>query len=246
MTAGNKSRVIISLSIAMGIFLIAILLPKLLMTNTVLSLATTQGLELILTLLAVVIWGKGQFSKYGFRKPEIRQGDKKCKTGWLLIFLTAPLLGIVTSITILGLGGTGNPVIKQLSFPQIVLFVWISSSIIEEVFTRGFLQGHLSVLSGSYFKLPIFRIELPVLISAVFFSCMHLVLLLADVDIITIVTILLFTFSIGLMAGHYREKTGSLIPAIAVHILANIGGVIGGIIYTFVNFLITGKLPSIG
>ncbi|MEA1981642.1 MAG: CPBP family intramembrane glutamic endopeptidase, partial [candidate division Zixibacteria bacterium] len=214
--------------------------------NTVLSLATTQGLELILTLFAIMIWGNGKFPKYGFRKPEIRQGEKKCKTGWLLIFLTAPILGIITSITILGLGGTGNPMIKQLSFPQIVLFVWISSSIIEEVFTRGFLQGHLSVLSGSYFKLSIFRIEIPVLISAVFFSCMHLVLLLADVDIITIVTILLFTFSIGLMAGHFRSKTGSLIPAIAVHILANIGGLIGGIIFTFVNFLISGKLPTIG
>ena len=145
---------------------------------------------------------------------------------------------------ILGLGGTGNPLAKGLSFPQIVLFVWIFSSIIEEVFTRGFLQGHLSVLSGKHMKLLFVRIELPVLISALFFACMHFTLLFAGVDATTMAVTFLFTFSIGLMAGYLRAKTGSLIPAIAVHMLANIGGMIGGIIYTLINYMITGKLPG--
>ncbi|MFH1699682.1 MAG: CPBP family intramembrane glutamic endopeptidase [Candidatus Zixiibacteriota bacterium] len=146
---------------------------------------------------------------------------------------------------IFALGGNGNPLVKSLTFLQIVLFVWIFSSIIGEVFTRGFLRGHLSVLSGKYFRLLFVRIELPVLISALFFACMHFVLLFAGVDATTMVVVFFFTLSIGLMAGHLRAKTGSLIPAIAVHILANIGGAIGGIIYTIVNYLITGKLPII-
>ena len=74
---------------------------------------------------------------------------------------------------------------------------------------------------------------------------MHLVLLLSGVDLVTIVMILLFTFSIGLMAGHYRSKTMSLIPAIVVHILANVGGMIGGVLYTLAYFLINGKLPGV-
>ncbi|MCK5599585.1 CPBP family intramembrane metalloprotease [bacterium] len=32
----------------------------------------------------------------------------------------------------------------------------------------------------------------------------------------------------GLFAGYYREKTGSLIPAILIHISANIGGYLAG------------------
>ncbi len=35
--------------------------------------------------------------------------------------------------------------------------------------------------------------------------------------------ILLVTF-LGLVAAHYREKTGSLLPAISIHALFNIGG----------------------
>ena len=93
-------------------------------------------------------------------------------------------------------------------------------------------------------KLLFVRIELPVLISALFFACMHFTLLFAGVDATTMAVTFLFTFSIGLMAGYLRAKTGSLIPAIAVHMLANIGGMIGGIIYTLINYMITGKLPG--
>ncbi len=158
--------------------------------------------------------------------------------------LTAPVLGIVASVLILGLGGNGNPVVKQLSIPQMILFVWVFSSIIEEVLTRGFLQGHLSALSGKYVKLPGFRVEVPVLKSALFFACMHLILPFVGADAPTTVIVFLFTLSIGLMAGHFRARTGSLIPAIAVHMLANVGGMIGGIIYGIINFAITGNLPG--
>lgn len=244
-TSGKNSRVIISLSVAIGIFLIAILLPKLLISNKILAISTTHGLELLLSLLAIVIFGKSKFAEYGFCRPGVRQSSTTGNTKWIRASLTAPLLGIVATPIILGLGGSGNQLVKSLTFPQIILFVWISSSIIEEIFTRGFLQGHLSILSGKYVKLPFFRIELPVLISALFFACMHFSLLFAGVDAVTMTVTFLFTLSIGLMSGHLRAKTGSLIPAIVVHILANIGGVIGGIIYTIINFLITGELPSI-
>ena len=244
MVSSNTSRIATALLVAVGIFLIAILLPKIVLSGALSRLMTTQGLELSLTLLAIVIFGGSKFSEYGFCKPRASQPPAEGGIRWVPICLTAPLLGMVATPLILGLGGTGNPVVKSLSFPQIVLFVWVFSSIIEEVFTRGFLQGHLSVLSGKHVKLLFLRIELPVLISALFFACMHFSLLFAGVDVPTMAVTLLFTFSIGLMAGYLRSKTGSLIPAIAVHMLANIGGMIGGVIYMLVNFAITGKLPG--
>jgi membrane protease YdiL (CAAX protease family) len=245
MVTNNTRQVTTALLVAVGIFLIAVVLPKFLFSSPLTKLMTTQGLELLLSLLAIAMFGKSKFSEYGFCQPRVSQQSGEGRTRWIRISLLAPLLGIVATPLILGLGGHGNPLVKNLAFPQIVLFVWVFSSIIEEVFTRGFLQGHLSVLSGRYFTLFFLRIELPVMISALFFACMHFVLLLAGVDATTMTVTFLFTLSIGLMAGYLRAKTGSLIPAIAVHMLANIGGMIGGVIYTVVNYLMTGKLPGI-
>ena len=240
----RNSRVITALSAAIGIYLIAVVLPKFIVTGSVPRIMTTQGLELFLSLLAIATLGKGKFSAYGFCLPKVSKQSDKAEVKWVRISLLAPLLGIVATPMILGLGGSGNPAVKNLSFAQIILFVWVLSSTIEEVFTRGFLQGHLSVLSGKYFRLLFVRVELPVLISALFFACMHFVLLFIGVDATTMVVIFLFTFSIGLMAGYLRAKTGSLIPAITVHVLGNIGGMIGGIIFTVISFLITGDLPK--
>jgi membrane protease YdiL (CAAX protease family) len=244
MTVNKTSRVSTAISVAIGIYFIAVVLPKFIVTDAIPRIMTTQGLELLLSLLAIAILGKGKFSAYGFCRPKVSRQSNKTEVKWIRISLMAPLLGMVTTPLILGFGGKGNPLVSTLSFLQIVLFVWILSSIIEEVFTRGFLQGHLSVLSGKFLRLLIGHIELPVLISALFFACMHFVLLSVGVDAITMVLTFLFTLSIGLMAGFLRLKTGSLIPAIIVHILANIGGMIGGIIFTVINFLITGDLPK--
>ena len=193
MTSNSSYRAATALLTAIGIFLIAIVIPKFLFSRTILSLAITQGLELFLSLLAIVIFGKSKFSEYGFCLPKKFEFSSGKKMRWLLISLTAPILGIMASIAILSLGGVGNPLVKELTLPQILLFVWIFSSIIEEIFTRGFLQGHLSVLSGKYVKLLFFRVELPVLISALFFASMHFVLLLAGIDITTMVVTFLFT-----------------------------------------------------
>jgi len=244
LTTDNNSRITTALTAAIGIYLIAVVLPKFIISGTLPKLMTTQGLELLLSLLAIVIFGRSKFSEYGFCLPGANQQTSEVKTRWIRISMMALLLGIVATPLILGLGGKGNPWIKNLTIPQIIIFVWVLSSTIEEVFTRGFLQGHLSVLSGKYLKLLFLRIELPVLISALFFACMHFVLLFTGVDAITMTVTFFFTFSIGLMAGHLRAKTGSLIPAITVHLLANIGGMIGGIIFALINFLTTGKLPG--
>jgi len=240
----GSSRVVTAILVAISIVLVAIILPKFLFENVIAKTATTQGLELLLSLLAIAILGRAKFADYGFCRPKVIEQPGVPKTRWVRVSLLALLLGIVASPLILGFGGSGNPLVKSLSFPQIVLFIWILSSTIEEIFTRGFLQGHLSALSGRYIKLLFFRVELPVLISALFFGCMHFVLLIAGVDWITMVVTWLFTFSIGLMAGYLRAKTGSLIPAIVVHMLANVGGMIGGIIFMILKAIITGELPG--
>ena len=237
-------RFMTALGVAIIIFLVAILLPKLLLTGKVVPLLTTQATELVLSLGAIMILGKGRFSDFGFRRPGPDHLSRSPLARWIPAGLGALALGASATGAVLISGAAGNPFIGQLTFPQIILFVWIFSSIIEEIFTRGFLQGYLSSATTVSVRLLFFRVDLPTLISALFFACMHLVLLLRGADVRTMVIILAFTFSLGLMAGHQRAKTGSLIPAIGVHMLANIGGVIGGMVYAIITIMTGGTLPQ--
>jgi membrane protease YdiL (CAAX protease family) len=238
------SRVLGALLVALFIFVVAILLPKLLFTRLIPRLVTTQGLELILSLLAIMVFGRGRFAAYGFCRPNTHKAPDAKPFRWLPLSLIAPVFGIVATPLILGFGGGGNPLLKELGFPQMILFVWVFSSIIEEIFTRGFVQGHVANLSGRYFSFSFINMEWPVLISALVFASMHFVLLVSGVDAVTMTVTFLFTLSIGLLAGYVRQKTGSLIPAITVHIFANIGGAIGGVIYMLARFAITGQFPG--
>ena len=126
-----------------------------------------------------------------------------------------------------------------------MLFIWVFSSIIEEILTRGFIQGHLSPLNEVSVRVLLFRVSLPTLIGALFFGAMHIVLLLSGADILTTVIVVVFTFSLGLLAGHQRDKSGSLIPAIILHALANMGAVVGGIVFVLITIVTTGKLPEL-
>jgi len=153
------------------------------------------------------------------------------------------ILGALATVALLVTGAAGNPIARQLTFPQIILFVWIFSSTIEEIFTRGFLQGHLSRFIETGRTISLLKVNIPALIGALFFSLMHLSLIASGVDLKTIIILLIFTFSVGLLAGKLRAETRSLIPAVGVHMLANIGGVIGGIVFSIISFIVTGKIP---
>jgi membrane protease YdiL (CAAX protease family) len=64
----------------------------------------------------------------------------------------------------------------------------------------------------------------PVVTGALYFSAMHLPLLAMGIDPTVGVQVLLSTFGVGLIAGWFRETSGSLIPAVLAHVLANVFG----------------------
>lgn len=240
----SSRRLATAVVVAIMIFVTAIILPKIFVSRPVARVATTQVLELGLSLSAIAVLGKGRFADYGFRRPRFDRPSSEALLRWIPVGLGAVGLGAAATIVTLILGVGGNPIAKQLTLPQIALFVWILSSTIEEIFTRGFLQSHLAPATPGSFRFLCFRIETAAFIGAVFFSLMHLSLLLSGVGLTTIVILLLFTFSVGLLAGHQRARTDSLIPAVGVHMLANIGGAIGGLAYMIVLLLTGGRPPG--
>jgi hypothetical protein len=163
---------------------------------------------------------------------------------WLPAGLAALALGIVSTLTIAFSGAGGLPLTKQLSILQIIFYTWVVASICEEVFTRGLIQGHLAPYNDKNIKVPFGTINLPTLISALMFGSMHIVVAFSGADIATIIIIIFFTFFLGLIAGHVRARSQSLLPAIIIHFLGNFGGIVGGIIYAVLTFLITGHPPK--
>jgi membrane protease YdiL (CAAX protease family) len=67
------------------------------------------------------------------------------------------------------------------------------------------------------------HISLPVALCAVCFGLGHLCLYGRVPDML-LISILVSTTVAGLVAGYYREQTGSLLPAIAAHMTFNIVG----------------------
>lgn len=171
---------------------------------------------LILSIIIMLVASKGKLSRYGFklaRNVQVRQ-----------IILCGLGLGIISTLIAASLPGKESSVAGELSFLQTVVFIWLYASICEEVFARGLIQSSLSRLTEYGFTVSERRISLPVLTSALLFGLVHLIQSVMGAGGYQVLVIVLFAFVLGLIAGYQRERTGSLVPAIMVHVFANVGG----------------------
>lgn len=169
----------------------------------------------ILSILITILLTKGKIGNYGFTKGKFRLSPKIFL--WVIPTAIFSVMGFIDSRS-----GEDVKEILELSHLQDIIFIWIYASICEEVFTRGLLQSFLSPLSRHGINLSKkLRLTLPVLFSGLYFGMMHVV----AIDKIG-PPVILFASALGIIAGYYREKTESLIPAIIIHALFNIGGML--------------------
>jgi membrane protease YdiL (CAAX protease family) len=122
-------------------------------------------------------------------------------------------------------------ILDDLTPLQQVALVWIYASVAEEVLTRGLVQSFLKPVAYRGLTLRRLRLSLPVLVSALFFGAMHLMLLTLGIPLAGVLLIVTFACAVGLVAGYYREQTGSLAPAILTHGFANATGSVLGWIF---------------
>ncbi|MBN1858784.1 CPBP family intramembrane metalloprotease [Candidatus Bipolaricaulota bacterium] len=107
---------------------------------------------------------------------------------------------------------------------QTIVRVWLAASIAEELLTRGLVQGLLAPLSGVGFNVGANFVTVPILLAALVFAALHLVLVRKMRA--KAAPVIVLAFLLGCVAGAYRQATASLIPAVMVHMLFNIGGTI--------------------
>ena len=181
--------------------------------------AVTSSAMLILSLILMYLFSKGAISTYGLKS--VRWRD----------LLGPVLIGLAVGGALAGVGlllpqGEEPEFVKGFSLLQIVILIFIFASIAEEFLTRGFLLSFLAPLSRhglTAFKL---YFSLPVLVSALFFGLMHIALLGQGANVPSVLFVVCSAVVLGIIAGYFREKSGSIVPAIVVHMTFNFWGVV--------------------
>ncbi|MGB8657421.1 MAG: CPBP family intramembrane glutamic endopeptidase [Candidatus Zixiibacteriota bacterium] len=175
--------------------------------------AITHSVMWMLSILIIGILSKGELAEYGFARGKFQLTGRIFL--WIIPTAILSVIGFIASRSGAQLkGGLG------LNQVQSIIFVWIYATISEEIFTRGLLQSFLSPLARYGFNLSgTLRISLPVAFSGLYFGMMHIVAVSRMGP-----PVILWATLLGVVAGYYREKTESLIPALIIHALFNIGG----------------------
>ncbi len=195
----------------------------------------SQMTYLILSLGLIVVLSGGSIRGYGIKGAGVRQVLRPVLTS-----VAASLLLLVLAMVVMAASGpsgeTGQHPAMAGGMIKVIVSVWLVASICEEVLSRGLVLGFLGPLQIYGFRLLKWRLSLPVTVSAAGFGLGHLCLLGA-MDTRLVALAVVNATVLGLIAGYHRERTGSLLPAIAVHMTFNV--MMGGI-----STLLTSLVPA--
>lgn len=181
---------------------------------------------------------------------------------WFMIAAASMMCGSVAAIFL----GVRHPVASQMGFLQLVLVVWLLSSFSEEIYVRGLVQSWVADSRGVKNPVTTFEPELEgeqpqianiddakrvrsafdpsIVSSALVFAAIHAPLLWSAMGVKGGLTIVFSTLALGWACAVLRARTRSLWPAIACHVVGNVGGVPGGILGVILYRLAFGRLPE--
>lgn len=223
----NSIRLISGVIMAGVIFLTALyLIPSIGFIETLTDTSPIGGgditqfsLLVISLILAYYLSGK-KLSDYGFRPTGIKYLVKPIFISVLSVILFFIMMNIMMAVTGLNpdeMDGSG----MNKSIPNFLITIALFASMCEEIFYRGLIYGFLQPLKIYRFRFFKIDISLPVAVCAVMFGLGHLCLL-GIMNFVIVVSIVVSATLLGFIAGYYREKSGSIFPAIAAHITFNL------------------------
>lgn len=188
-----------------------------------------------LILIALVAWkltGRS-WAQMGWQRARPTKGK------WIWYLMGALAMGFA-SIAML-LTKNRHPIASQFTFLQIIVTIWLLSSISEEIFVRGLMQSwiaapfELTPRDSGY--------HIVILASAALFGGLHVPLIWKGGGAVGGGIIVAATFLLGWAAAQIRARTGSLLHAIGVHIVGNIAAVPFGIVGVILYRIIYGEMP---
>lgn len=170
----------------------------------------------------MMLWIHRPASVWGVRRPQ----------GWTVGTIVPTVLGGV-----LGAGSTAallgldlQPMIGagDLDMASMILAIWVGSTLAEEIFVRGLLQGWMQPIDLPEGRNAGGRTR--ILVSGGFFGAMHLVILFGGTPVGTATLILASTTALGLICAWTRERSGSLVGPLLAHLAFNVCGVLGAMV----------------
>lgn len=176
--------------------------------------AVIKGLLIAISLVLMKLTRR-PFADFGFRRATAK--SKRWIAAGFALGALATILMLSSGLK--GLAGA----LKGYTLPMLMFWVWIVSSVSEEIFVRGWFQSTLAHRGVSQ--------RAAVITSGALFGAMHLSLLMTDVERASVAMIVTFTFLLGLVCAYVRATRDSLMPAILAHVGFNVGGLFGGAIF---------------
>jgi membrane protease YdiL (CAAX protease family) len=188
--------------------------------------ALLKGTLIVISLIAWALMRR-PWSQMGWQPA--RPGGRK----WLWYLIAAVAMGFATIVMILT--ENRHPIASQFSFVQVIVSVWLLSSISEEIFVRGLVQSWIAAPISPESATP----KCVIIASACLFAGLHVPLIWKGGGALGGGVIVAATFFVGWAAAEIRARSGSLLHAIGVHIVGNIAalpfGVIGAIVYAVIH-----------
>lgn len=173
------------------------------------------GVTLCIAMLLIAIVGRRQFAQYGFKLAKGSDVWKALAVG----FFVATMLYISGKLGNIELTFMGHP-----PFTYIILLSWIGAPIQEEIIFRGSFQSYLAIYVKSSITIWKWKLRLAALIGAMTFSLIHFALLSVEAGLGDVLLCVVGAFILGIIAGHFRAETGSLVEPIVVQAFFNITG----------------------
>jgi membrane protease YdiL (CAAX protease family) len=192
-------------------------LPEPIRSDTFYETLIFQVLMAVVAILFMLALGRGKLTSFGLRWPS--------RIPWLRLIGVTFATEAVVSLAFLPapMKGPGH-FAGDYSLVQTIVGILVIASFCEEVVARGLVLSFLAPLAQRGVRIRRLHLSLPVIVAALFFAAMHIPLLIMGIDPWMGVSILVSAFLLGLIAGFYRERSGSLLPAYVAHMLANVFG----------------------
>jgi membrane protease YdiL (CAAX protease family) len=224
----SKIQILLGFLITVFIFIVSNLLGKFVdfKIQFIPSSFIVHTSMLFFSIVMIYVFRKQLNFKFSF--PKI----KNVFIPFFIAFFVSILITIAINIISISIGLKieQHPLLAELNPLQVLIFVFFYASLAEELLFRGFLLNFLNnhiKHSFSFFK---WNIKLSILISGFMFGLAHLILMKYHVGVNFLITVVILTTILGIIAGIYQEKYKNTFFAVIVHMGANLLALLGSII----------------
>ncbi len=227
----NFEQIIYGMTLAIVIFLLSNIIGRVIDLNIDFlgNAFYTYSTMLLLSVLTLFILKK--HVDYKISLPNLKKLLKPIVFGFCASFIVNVSISLI--IIISGNKIEGMEIITKMTPFEVIIFIFIYASVVEEILFRGFLLNILKPMNAYGIMLFVRKICFPVIISAIMFGSSHLILITTGAGFLLLLKTIIFTTIIGLVAGYYQEKYNNNAYAIAVHMSGNLLVVFGSIYFYY-------------